>query len=134
MSMGQLLLVILSVVLFSTLIISVYNSMANQMTMALQTTYENQAVYVANAVFEKIDSEYTTARQRTFANLSTFHNTTQDPVVIQGVQYTPRLRVTTVNANSIIMNCSIVVAHPEGTFTIGFDTNNESFNRPFNSF
>jgi len=65
MSLGQMLIVMLALVLFSTLILAIYTSMTNQMTMATQTSYQNQAVLIAKACFDKLESEYIIAPNAT---------------------------------------------------------------------
>jgi len=72
MNLGQTLIVVLAVVLFGTLIVSIYNSMTNQMMMATQTTYQQQAMLVAEACFQKLEAEYIIAPQpsRDFAQLN----------------------------------------------------------------
>jgi len=93
MSTGQLLLVILAVALFSTLIVSAYNSMANQSDMAYRTTYQNQAIYVVDAVFQQIESEYLGKIRNNFDAIHNgIHNETFGPMFIQGVEYRPTIQ------------------------------------------
>jgi len=147
MNLGQMLIVILSVVLFSTLIISVYNNMTNQMQMATNTTYLNQSVLVADAAFQKITAEYF-AKMMTFTQIhSTFVGNVgftipyqlinnQNAVVVQGVSYTPHIRAvywtqlqngqaTTNVSNCIRLSCRVLVratADPAEDFWLGDDS------------
>jgi len=73
-----MLIVILAIVLFSTLIVAIYNSMANQMQMALHTTYYNQAILIAHAIFQQLDAEYISGRRPFNTLFPAFGNTDFD--------------------------------------------------------
>jgi len=143
MSTGQLLLVILAVVLFSTLIVSVYNSMAHQNEMAYETTYQNQAINVADAVCQRLESEYL-GKMREFETLFDSILDPNDlpnpngvafpPMYIQGIRYTPIIMTSTwwsglVNGHAELANngfvrltCNVEVSNmSDTTFTVGND-------------
>jgi hypothetical protein len=57
MNLGQMLLVLLAIVLFSTLILGIYNAMSNQVEMAARNVFYTQGLYYADLVFQRIESQ-----------------------------------------------------------------------------
>jgi hypothetical protein len=55
MNLGQMLLVVLGVVLFSTIMLGVYNSMGNQTELTAQKIYYTQAFRIADYVFQGLE-------------------------------------------------------------------------------
>jgi len=142
MNLGQMLIVILSVVLFSTLIVAVYTNMTNHMQMATQTTYQNQSIQVANACFDKLEAEYLGQVREFQSLLDDFDDSanqsftapyqldgSNDAVIVNGVSYTPYLWSQDITSNTTRITCRVRVnTSPTEFFWLG---GTDDFNKDF---
>lgn len=62
MSMGQMLTVLLAVILFSTIVITMYNNMFSQIALAEDKIYYTQAIKVSDLVFQQFEIEMVSDR------------------------------------------------------------------------
>jgi hypothetical protein len=93
MNLGQMLIVILAVILFSTLIISIYNNLMTQIEMASHKVFYTQGIQVAYSIFQRLESEQI-GELRTFTSLYTeFMNpVTLPPIDIGDATFTVTVR------------------------------------------
>ncbi len=68
MSMGQMLMVLLAVILFSTIIITIYNNMFFQLELAEDKLFYTQAIKISDFVFQQFEIEMVSG-QKSFNKL-----------------------------------------------------------------
>ena len=90
MNLGQMLLVMLAVVLFASVVITMYNSMAIQIEMATNNIFYTQGILVADSVLKRFEAELLT-EMLSFADFEAMGNPTpyvvQPPFVIGDASY-----------------------------------------------
>jgi len=95
MNLGQMLLVVLAVVLFSTIILSVYNNLVRQTEMVGEKIYYTQAIKIADLVFQQLEVDILSLKlsiDNLFSTYSTdvfiYGGPVLAPLTIQSVPYT----------------------------------------------
>ena len=68
MNLGQMVLVLLSIVLFSTLLLGIYNSLMTQMDFAVRNIYQTQGLKISDAIFQRYES-FLIGKRINFENL-----------------------------------------------------------------
>lgn len=68
MNTGQMLIVLLATILFSTIVITLYNNMFSQVEMAERNVYFSQGIKIADFVFQRFETEMI-SKKKTFNQL-----------------------------------------------------------------
>jgi len=91
MNLGQMLLVMLAVVLFSSVVITMYNSMTIQIEMATNNIFYSQGIFIADSILKRFEAELLT-EMLDFVEFEAMGNPTpyvvQPPFVIGDAVYT----------------------------------------------
>jgi hypothetical protein len=149
MNLGQLLLVLLAVVLFSTIVITIWNNMMNQVDLADRSLYSTQAIKIADKLFQEYESKI-------LGNLLAFHDMYAEldssltlPVIGVGeANYTPT--ITSIYCDSLnniiliptvpppnrqVVFVSVLIETAKRSYTVGeqddLDFNDEHFLKIF---
>jgi len=152
MNFGQMMLVIIAVVLFTTIIMGLQRRMVSQIVMATNNVYNTQALKVSDYIFQRLEADLISG-QIDFAELRTRWTTTEQSgaalnpatfnVVAAGenprafqlmnVDYFPRVRiVTTANPNIVTVEVRLEV-HVPGQEPRFIGTLEHPFTKPFSN-
>ena len=152
MNFGQMMLVIMAVVLFTTVIMGLQRRMVSQIVMATNNVYNTQALKVSDYIFQRFEADlisgqidfaefrtrWTTAEQRGAAlNPNTFNVLAggENPRAFQlmNVDYFPRVRVVP-TANPNIVNVEVrLEVHIPGQEPRFIGTLDAPFTKPFSN-
>jgi len=86
MNTGQMLLVMLAVILFSTIIVATYNNLYAILDMAYKAMYQMQSYKIADRVFQEIDA-MNVSGIRTFDQIKNDYQIIDSLVTINNVNY-----------------------------------------------
>jgi hypothetical protein len=86
MNTGQMLLVMLAIILFSTIIIATYNNLFTILYMAYEAMYQMQAYKIADRIFQEIDA-MNISGTKTFLQIFNEYNYTDSILAINNVEY-----------------------------------------------
>ena len=107
MNLGQMVIVILGVILFSTVVLGIYNNMMNQLEMTGDRRYYSQGMRIADYIFQGIEVQTLDST----INIGTIFSQYQSPgaYMYGGTSTIPALTVdgTRYNVNVIARYCDI---------------------------
>lgn len=93
----QMILLVLAITLLSTLLLTVYNTLGDQLDMSQSSAYRNQAMRIADMWFQKIQNECMVDKVP-FSTLTTTYGTVNQTVVVNRVSYAVNVRTQYCNA------------------------------------
>ena len=158
MNLGQMLMVLLGIVLFSTIIIVFYNNMANQVDMTERTIYLQQGIRIADKYLQEFEAELVGGMIGNFndVNAVMFNGLQRPDIIVGEATYTPRVFSRLCDQRGISLPIGATIPNPDyirlfvtveittakrGTanpYRVGYDltasqTENEAFSKIFHN-